>query len=207
MMSHPFRPFAMLLSGSLLLLSLSACAVKSQGSLVVLTADPGGKVGEIAVSNRVGTQIIAKPNYATAIKDSATPPTPPIPMEEKEIKRIFSKALDAQPEPPVTYILYFKQSSDLTEESTKQLSEILATVKERKSLEISIVGHTDTVGPRQKNYELALERAGKIKEILTSKGIDPSIIEIDSHGMDNLLIKTPNSFPEPRNRRVEVTIR
>ena len=60
---------------------------------------------------------------------------------------------------------------------------------------------------KKKWYELALDRAKKIKEILTSAGIDSGTIEIASHGKDNPLIKTPDAYPEPRNRRVEVTVR
>jgi outer membrane protein OmpA-like peptidoglycan-associated protein len=38
-------------------------------------------------------------------------------------------------------------------------------------------------------------------------GADPILISTDSHGEDNLLVKTPDEVAEPKNRRVEVTIR
>jgi outer membrane protein OmpA-like peptidoglycan-associated protein len=37
--------------------------------------------------------------------------------------------------------------------------------------------------------------------------VDPSIIDITSHGKDNPLIPTGDQVAEPRNRRVEVTVR
>jgi len=51
------------------------------------------------------------------------------------------------------------------------------------------------------------------REILTKRtdliaeGVDPSILAIDSHGEDNPLISTGDGVSEPRNRRVEVTVR
>ena len=38
-------------------------------------------------------------------------------------------------------------------------------------------------------------------------GLDAKLIEIESHGERDLLRKTPDNTAEPRNRRVEITIR
>lgn len=199
-----------LLCAVALWLSLAGCAAqpRGQGSLVVLMTDPDGHVGQIDVSNQGGIQRITKSREATTVRNATTPPTPPAPLAEGEINRIFGKVLAAQPASPITYILYFKTgSSDLTEASAKQLPEIFATVRQRQSSDITVVGHTDTVGTRQKNHELARERAQRVKDLLGKAGVDPQAIEVDSHGKDNLLVKTPDSVAEPRNRRVEVTIR
>jgi outer membrane protein OmpA-like peptidoglycan-associated protein len=69
------------------------------------------------------------------------------------------------------------------------------------------VGHTDRVGTRENNFRLGLERAKLIQKLLISKGIDPNIISVASHGEDNPLVKTDDEVPEPRNRRVEIIIR
>ena len=177
-------------------------------NLFVLIADPDGRIGKIAVTNQGGTQIVDQPGRVTEVKDAVTPPAPPRLMDEKEITRLFGAALSAQPEQPVTYILYFKSGkADLTEESLKKLPEIFATIAARKSTDISVVGHSDTVGTKQKNYEISLTRAQRVKELLAAKGVDPRNIETASHGEDNPLIKTPDEVAEPRNRRVEVTVR
>jgi outer membrane protein OmpA-like peptidoglycan-associated protein len=42
--------------------------------------------------------------------------------------------------------------------------------------------------------------------MLASRGVDPNIAEIESHGEDNLLVKTGDQVQEPRNRRVEITV-
>jgi outer membrane protein OmpA-like peptidoglycan-associated protein len=85
--------------------------------------------------------------------------------------------------------------------------EILPAIAARKVLCVCVVGHTDLEGSRQMNYQLGLDRALVIKQLLITKGIDPRIIEVTSHGKDNPLIKTKDDVPEPRNRRVEVILR
>jgi outer membrane protein OmpA-like peptidoglycan-associated protein len=70
-----------------------------------------------------------------------------------------------------------------------------------------VVGHTDTVGDKLYNYKLSLKRARALASLLVSKGVDRSILEITSHGKDNPLVPTGDQVSEPRNRRVEVTVR
>jgi outer membrane protein OmpA-like peptidoglycan-associated protein len=129
-------------------------------------------------------------------------------MKEEEVLRIFGEALDALPEPPIRFLLYFITGTpEMTAESKRQIPEILAAIEARRSKNIVIVGHTDRVGSREKNQILGLERAISIKNALVSYGIDPSGIGVVSHGEDNPSVETEDDVPEPRNRRVEITIR
>ncbi|MBA4396208.1 MAG: OmpA family protein [Syntrophus sp. (in: bacteria)] len=212
------KAIVMIFVSPLLLFFLFSCAVPKakiivlkpapKKNLFVLLADPDGTIGKIAVSNQGGTQILDKPGYVTEVQNVSTLPAPPHPMDEKEIARIFGAALSAQPAPPVTYILYFMTgTSDLTEESTKTLPDIFATIAERKSSDISVVGHSDTVGAKQRNQEISYNRAQRVKDFLVSMGLDPRSVSTESHGEDNPLIKTADEVAEPRNRRVEVTVR
>ena len=195
------------LACGVVLVFLTSCA-SSKKSLVVLQSDPDGKTGEIVVTNKGGSQVLARPGDATEVKDANTPPSAPFRVEEAEIAKTFGPALAAQPAPPGLTLLYFRTgSTDIMAESEKLITEILQSVKARQSTDIRVVGHTDRVGMREGNYRLALDRAVQIKGILVSKGVDPAIIEVESHGEDNPLNPTQNEVPEPRNRRVEVTVR
>ncbi|MBF0322219.1 MAG: OmpA family protein [Magnetococcales bacterium] len=75
------------------------------------------------------------------------------------------------------------------------------------SPEVAVVGHTDTVGAEDANHRLALDRAKMVHGLLLGIGIPASAIEVTSHGEKNLLVQTADELPEPRNRRVEVSIR
>jgi outer membrane protein OmpA-like peptidoglycan-associated protein len=201
------KALGIVLAFSVLLIFLNACSTTHK-NLFVLIPDPDGRLGEIIITNKGGSEVIARPGYATEVKDANVAPSEPFPLGESQINKIFGAALAAQPEPPIRYILYFNAATaDLTENFEKLIPGILSTIEARKSRDVSIVGHTDRVGSRQLNDKLGLERAVRIKEILISKGVDPSIIDVSSHGEDNPLIQTEDGVLEPLNRRVEVTIR
>jgi outer membrane protein OmpA-like peptidoglycan-associated protein len=198
---------SVVLACGVFLVLLTSCA-SSKKSLVVLQSDPDGKTGEIVVANKAGSQVLARPGEATEVKDANTPPSAPFRVEQAAIAKAFGAALAARPAPPGLYLLYFRTgSTELLAESEKLITQILQSVKARHSTDIRVVGHTDRVGTREGNYTLALDRAQEVKRILISKGVDPAIIEVESHGEDNPLIPTPNEVAEPRNRRVEVTVR
>jgi outer membrane protein OmpA-like peptidoglycan-associated protein len=125
-----------------------------------------------------------------------------------EVSAIAGPALAALPKPPVRFILYFEHDSvNLTPESRAILRNVLLTIRDRAPVDVSVVGHTDTVGRKEYNYALSLKRAEAVAAILRGNGIDPSVLDITSHGKDNPLIPTGDQVPEPRNRRVEITVR
>ncbi len=182
------------------------CAGK--GNLFILIPDPDGQVGKIAISNPAGTQVLDKAGQATYVESIEKAPEAPKQMDAKEIDKIFEPALAAQPEAPVIFLLYFKAgTSDLTDESKKLLPQIIRTIKDRRSVDTSVVGHADTVGDAALNTRLSRKRAVGVAKFLTDSEIDPDILDITSHGEANLLVKTPDNTDEPRNRRVAITVR
>ena len=192
----------------LLLCFTASCCCTSVGNVFVLLSDPDGKTGQIVVSNKGGSQLLKEPGQATGVKGIDQSPTAPFLMDEKQIQKIFGSALEAQPAIPIRFLLYFKGgSAELTDESAKIIPEILKTFNVRKPAEVSIIGHTDRVGSRETNFNLGFKRANLVREMLTAGGLDAQSIEVYSHGEDNPLIQTEDEVPEPRNRRVEVTIR
>jgi outer membrane protein OmpA-like peptidoglycan-associated protein len=84
---------------------------------------------------------------------------------------------------------------------------VLRTIRDRAPVDISVVGHTDTLGENDYNDLLSRKRAKAVAAILTGNGVDSSIIEITSHGKNNPLVPTRDQVREPRNRRVEITVR
>jgi len=185
---------------------LISCASKK--TLIVLLPDDHGQVGEIVVETKEGTQVLSEPRHATEVKAADVSPTAPVIMKEEEVLRVFGGALSALPDPPIRFLLYFITGTpELTAESKRQIPEILHVIEDRNSKDIAIVGHTDRVGSREKNQTLGLKRAASIKNILVSDGVDPSGIEVVSHGEDNPSIETEDNVAEPRNRRVEITVR
>lgn len=189
---------------------LSACSAPQAPppSLFVLMPDDSGAVGSITVSNPQGSQTLGEAWQSTAVADGANSPAAPTILSAEEVKARFHDALAVQPEPVRRFILYFRQGSkDLTAESQSLIPEVIATIRERSSVDTSVVGHTDTVGSNEANMRLSQERAAIIATILTDAGIDPTMLETSSHGERNLLVPTDDEVSEPLNRRVEITVR
>jgi outer membrane protein OmpA-like peptidoglycan-associated protein len=185
-------------------------------TMVVLLPDPqpsdeaGRKpasVGAASVWTRSGSADLAR-ERDTVVVPSNRPPGPVTTISETELERLFGEALAALPPAPRSFTLYFKfESDELTEPSARLVPSVLAAVKQRPDPEVSVIGHTDTMGQAKANVALGLTRARFVRNLLVDAGLDPGTIEVLSHGESALLIRTPDETPEPRNRRVEITVR
>ena len=177
-------------------------------TLIALLPDPeSGTTGRARVSNEFGSANLAAPRAATRTTADG-PPGPVNTISEADVTRLFGDALAALPPAPRHFTLRFRFESDaLTGESTALVPAILEAVKALSVPEVVVVGHTDTMGDPRANVALGLKRAMSVRNILVKAGLAPSTVEVTSHGEADLLVKTSNNTPEPRNRRVEITVR
>ena len=186
-------------------LLLSSCSKRK--NLIVLLPSPSGESGQILVENATGAQLLSQANQATDIPSPGVPPSAPFVMTRQEIDKTFGDALSALPPAPTHYNLYFKSGTlELAPESVAQMQEITQSILSSKPAGIVVTGHTDRVGAKENNFRLALTRAEMIKQVMISKGVAPSEIEVTSHGEDNPLVKTDDEIEEPLNRRVEIVL-
>jgi outer membrane protein OmpA-like peptidoglycan-associated protein len=177
-------------------------------TLIALLPDPeSGVTGRARVSNEFGSADLNAPRAATLA--AADRPLQPVHViDEAEAARLFGEAFAALPPAPRHFTLQFRFESDaLTDASTALVPTILKAVKDLAVPEVVVVGHTDTMGDPKANVALGLKRAMSVRNILIKAGLAPSTIEVTSHGEADLLIKTPNGVAEPRNRRVEITVK
>ena len=191
---------------ALLVMALAACA--KPRTVVVLMADPDGTVGAMEVSNQAGSQVLDTAGQAVRVQSANTAPGAPATMDAREIQALFGPALEARPVFPEKFLIYFiTGTTDLTPESAEQLPHIVTAIKRHHPPEVNIIGHTDRSGEETTNYHLALERAEMVRDHLIGQGLDPAMIQVDSHGEANPLIPTPDGVADSRNRRVEVFVR
>jgi outer membrane protein OmpA-like peptidoglycan-associated protein len=177
-------------------------------TLIVLLPDPeSGTTGRARVSNEFGAADLAAPRAATRTTADGIP-GPVHTVSEADVARLFSEALAALPPASRHFTLHFRfESGELTEESIALVPVILQAVKALSVPEVVVVGHTDTMGDATTNVALGLKRAASVRTILFRAGLALSTVEVTSHGEADLLVKTPDNTPEPRNRRVEITVR
>jgi peptidoglycan-associated lipoprotein len=175
--------------------------------LIVLAADPGGgAAGTAAVSNQWGAVELGTPGAAANVFSGKAPV--PSTLSDADLTRIFGETFATLPLAPQSSVLYFRFESDqLTPESAALLPSVLAATVSRPAPEVLIVGHTDTTGEPKSNLALGLNRATAVRGLLVSAGLDPALVDVASHGESELLVPTPDETGEPRNRRVEITVR
>ena len=208
------RSWAPLLTIAVLL--AAACGPKrvaqvprpSQTTLIALLPDPEtGTTGRARVVNEFGAVDLAAPCAATRASATSAPEAVKT-LSDADVKAMFRDVMATLPPAPQHFTLHFRFESDtLTAESNALVPEILKAVKGLKVPEVVVVGHTDTLGDSKVNLALGLKRATTVSGILIKAGLAASTIEITSHGEGDLLVKTPDNTPEPRNRRVEITVR
>lgn len=177
-------------------------------TLIALLPDPETRVtGRIRVANEYGAIDVATPRGSLRLT-SNTAPGPVAALSESDVTRLFAAAMAALPPAPRHFTLQFKFESDsLTDESSALVPAILQAVKALAVPEVMIVGHTDTAGDRKSNVALGLKRAVRVRNILTEAGLSSATVDVTSHGEGDLRVKTRDNTPEPRNRRVEITVR
>jgi outer membrane protein OmpA-like peptidoglycan-associated protein len=177
---------------------------KGPGSYVVLLPNPDGSVGQVVVEGPRGAQVLKEAQTGTAIDGGVAP----FAVSAEQLQRDFGAALTARPPLPEQFLLYFQAGgSELTPESKALLARILERARARVTLDISVIGHSDTQGKAEANEALALRRAAAMAQQLRQMGLQDAVISVESHGERNLLIGTPDETAEPRNRRVEITLR
>jgi outer membrane protein OmpA-like peptidoglycan-associated protein len=177
-------------------------------NVVVLLDNPGQETGAVALTSAGGSTVLDQPLTAVGIAEESDVESEPMQVSRATALREFRTAFFAQPREPITYQLYFPfGGTRLLPPSQAQIPEIVNIARNRPHVDITIIGHTDRVGPAARNAVLSRDRAEEVRAILVGEGVDPALLEVTSHGEGNPLVPTADEVPEPRNRRVEVTIR
>jgi outer membrane protein OmpA-like peptidoglycan-associated protein len=174
---------------------------------VVLLPGRDGKVGALTVTHE-GRQHTLDAPYATArlqeqgkLEDGGR-------QSAEQVQQTFGGALGAQPLRPVTFVLYFLGASDeFTPESKQEIPKILTEIGAHPAPEIVVVGHTDRQGTLAYNDALSLRRAERVRAQLVQIGIPSEQIRVAGRGEREPIVPTEDEVAEPRNRRVEITVR
>jgi outer membrane protein OmpA-like peptidoglycan-associated protein len=185
------------------ILVLGGCATSQD--LVVLLPDKDGKVGKVIVHNSKGEAVLDSAYAAARTSSSGLQRNT---VTQSELKDVFGSALTAMPPRPISFTLYFESGTDeFTEQSKQEVKRVIAEMARRQAPEITVIGHTDQVGPDPTNDALSLQRAERVRSILVGMGIPPEHILTAGRGRREPLVRTADGVSEPRNRRVEISVR
>jgi outer membrane protein OmpA-like peptidoglycan-associated protein len=109
------------------------------------------------------------------------------------------------PAVPHSYLVFFDfNKSDLTPQATQIVDQAAKNAETTKVTQLTVTGHTDTVGSDAYNMRLSRRRAESVAAQLEKDGIPSSEIEIVAKGKRDLLVPTADGVREPQNRRVQI---
>lgn len=182
-------------------LALAGCTTER----VVLLPSADGSQSAVVIRDASGEVLLNQPYAATKRRLAANAGYQSSPAEVKER---FGDALAAQPARPRNYVLYFEAGGNvLTPESQAALANIRKEIAERAASEVMVIGHTDRVGNVEGNDKLSLKRAEGLRDLLIESGIPAGKMEVVGRGERDPLVPTADEVDEPKNRRVEISVR
>lgn len=183
------------------LLVIGGCASER----VVLLPSADGRASAVVVRDAAGEVVLNQPYAAVKRSMDANKPYQSSP---EEVKERFAQALGAQPARPLSYVLYFEAGGNvLTPESQAALANIRKEIAERPASEVMVIGHTDRVGSVEGNDKLSMKRAEGLRDLLIESGVSAAKLEAVGRGERDPLVPTDDEVDEPKNRRVEISVR
>ena len=106
---------------------------------------------------------------------------------------------------PKSYLVFFDfNKSDLTPQAVSIVDTAAKNAGPAKVTQLTVTGHTDTVGSDAYNMRLSRRRAESVATELEKDGVPSSEIEIVAKGKRDLLVPTADGVKEPQNRRVQI---
>ncbi len=106
---------------------------------------------------------------------------------------------------PKSYLVFFDfNKSDLSPQAVSIVNTAAANAAPAKVTQLTVTGHTDTVGSDAYNMRLSRRRAESVAAQLEKDGIPSSEISIVAKGKRDLLVPTADGVKEPQNRRVQI---
>lgn len=176
-------------------------------SRVVLLPDANGNAGALLVKTDTGQQIVSTAYGSASVNARGAISTQT--EDAVQVKQRYASTLDARPQPPVSFVLYFEFGSaiDITPAFQPVLDQLRAALRSYPAPEITVIGHTDRVGSLESNDLLSLQRAQTVRDLIVQAGIPPELISVSGRGEREPEVPTDDEVPEPKNRRVEVNVR
>jgi len=185
-----------------------------QSKSVVALAPSDKSHNAIIVANDHGEVTLDKVRESVPMSDPRHAIPPSTIMSQKEFDARFGFLLNALPPEPLSFQLYFKSNHmTLTPSSQKLLPTIVNKIIELSPCVVDIIGHTDTTGDEEENFDLSLEEANNVNSILQEEILQCLTCKKEitlitkGYGEQDLLLPTADNIAEEKNRYVEIYIK
>ena len=105
-----------------------------------------------------------------------------------------------------SHITFDSDKAELKPQFYTTLNSVAAVFKEYHQTLIDVVGHTDSSGNPDYNYDLSRRRAAAVAQYLSSQQLDANRFSVEGHGEKDPVSSNATKSGKAMNRRVEITI-
>lgn len=124
-----------------------------------------------------------------------------VPILRKKPKKKIQSELNK-----VENINFENKSSNLEDQSLKELKKVLKIMKRNPEITIKVIGHTDNIGSKSFNKNLSIDRCKAVKSHLIKKGVSAKRIIIEGKGDSAPVVENSSDENRQKNRRVEFKV-
>jgi outer membrane protein OmpA-like peptidoglycan-associated protein len=103
-------------------------------------------------------------------------------------------------------VTFDTDQSDVKPQFYNTLNSVAIVFKEFDQTLIDVVGHTDSDGDDDYNYDLSRRRAGSVARYFSSQDLDPNRFSVEGRGERDPIASNASARGKAQNRRVEITI-
>lgn len=156
---------------------------------------PGG--GEYALNIQKVGYLFYSDNFSVAQNAS---------LDKPQILNVYLSKIKAGERFILRNVFFETDSYVLKDESHTELQYVLNLLKLNPDVKVEIGGHTDNVGTKAYNYQLANNRAKAVHEYLLSNGISQQQLSFKGYGFDQPIESNDTEEGRAKNRRTELKV-
>ena len=105
-------------------------------------------------------------------------------------------------------IRFAKNSAKLSQEANLILKQVATLISSDPTIsQVTVVGHTEDIGPKSKNYKISVRMSKAVVQKLTSLGVAPARLRPSGAGEKKPITSNETKEGRAKNRRVEFLIK
>ncbi len=179
------------------------------------TLKDGKEVGQVRTDPTNGEYSITLPageEYQYIVRvDGYLPISENVDLTDQKESKSFTNDMIMIPiktksEISLNNVFFNFDSFDLLPKSISELNRMVEVMKENKDIDVTIIGHTDAVGPESYNQGLSERRAKSVVDYLIKNGINKDRLTFRGEGETQPAVPNTNIENRSQNRRVNFKI-
>jgi outer membrane protein OmpA-like peptidoglycan-associated protein len=105
-----------------------------------------------------------------------------------------------------SHVTFDSDRDDIKPQFYDTLDSVIEVFKEYNKTLIDVVGHTDSAGDDDYNFDLSRRRAAAVAQYMSGQRLNASRFSVDGRGEREPIASNATSSGKAKNRRVEITI-